>query len=59
MFLILRLTELLLLLQKTAKMAVYAQTEKGKKQLKQTQKKEEEHLAAFIKLCPGTFYGRR
>lgn len=36
----------------TAKMAVYAQTEKGKKQLKQTQKKEEEHLAAFIKLCP-------
>ena len=36
----------------TAKMAVYAQTEKGKKQLKLTQKKEEEHLAAFIKLCP-------
>jgi hypothetical protein len=36
----------------TAKMAVYAQQEKGKKQLKLTQKKEEEHLAAFIKLCP-------
>lgn len=36
----------------TAKMAVYAQGEKGKKQLKLTQKKEEEHLAAFIKLCP-------
>lgn len=36
----------------TAKMAVYAQTEKGKKQMKLTQKKEEEHLAAFIKLCP-------
>lgn len=36
----------------TAKMAVYATTEKGKKQLKLTQKKEEEHLAAFIKLCP-------
>ena len=33
-------------------MAVYAQGEKGKKQLKLTQKKEEEHLAAFIKLCP-------
>lgn len=36
----------------TAKMAVYAQTEKGKKQMKLTQKKEEEHLQAFIKLCP-------
>lgn len=36
----------------TAKMAVYTQTEKGKKQMKLTQKKEEEHLAAFIKLCP-------
>lgn len=36
----------------TAKMAVYVQTEKGKKQMKLTQKKEEEHLAAFIKLCP-------
>ena len=36
----------------TAKIAVYAQTEKGKKQMKLTQKKEEEHLAAFIKLCP-------
>ena len=36
----------------TAKMAVYAQTEKSKKQMKLTQKKEEEHLAAFIKLCP-------
>lgn len=36
----------------TAKMAVYAQSEKGKKQMKLTQKKEEEHLAAFIKLCP-------
>lgn len=36
----------------TAKMAVYAQTKKGKKQMKLTQKKEEEHLAAFIKLCP-------
>ena len=36
----------------TAKMAVYAQTEKGKKQMKLTQRKEEEHLAAFIKLCP-------
>lgn len=36
----------------TAKMAVYAQTEKGKKQMKLTQNKEEEHLAAFIKLCP-------
>lgn len=36
----------------TAKMAVYAQTEKGKKQMKLTKKKEEEHLAAFIKLCP-------
>lgn len=36
----------------TAKMAVYAQTEKGKKQMKLTQKKEEEHLASFIKLCP-------
>ncbi len=36
----------------TAKMAVYATTEKGKKQLKLSQKKEEEHLAAFIKLCP-------
>ena len=33
-------------------MAVYAQTEKGKKQMKLTKKKEEEHLAAFIKLCP-------
>ena len=36
----------------TAKMAVYAQGEKGKRQLKLTQKKEEEHLGAFIKLCP-------
>ncbi len=36
----------------TAKMAVYAQTGQGKKQMKLTQKKEEEHLAAFIKLCP-------
>ena len=36
----------------TAKMAVYAQTEKGRKQMKLTQKKEEEHLSAFIKLCP-------
>jgi len=36
----------------TAKMAVYAQTEKGKGQLKLNQKKEEEHLTAFIKLCP-------
>lgn len=36
----------------TAKMAVYAQSEKGKRQLKLTQKKEEEHLQAFIKLCP-------
>lgn len=36
----------------TAKMAVSAQTEKGKKQMKLTKKKEEEHLAAFIKLCP-------
>lgn len=36
----------------TAKMAVYAQGEKGKRQLKLTQKKEEEHLQAFIKLCP-------
>jgi hypothetical protein len=36
----------------TAKMAVYAREEKGKKQLKLTQKKEEEHLEAFIKLCP-------
>lgn len=36
----------------TAKMAVYAQSEKGKKQMKLTQKKEEEHLEAFIKLCP-------
>lgn len=36
----------------TAKMAVYATSEKGKKKLKLSQKKEEEHLAAFIKLCP-------
>ncbi len=36
----------------TAKMAVYAQTGQGKKQMKLTQQKEEEHLAAFIKLCP-------
>lgn len=36
----------------TAKMAVYAQTDSGRKQMKLTQKKEEEHLAAFIKLCP-------
>lgn len=36
----------------TAKMAVYAQGEKGKKLLKLTQQKEEEHLASFIKLCP-------
>ena len=34
----------------TAKMAVYAQGRK--KQLKLSQKKEEEHLEAFIKLCP-------
>ena len=36
----------------TAKMAVYAKTEKGKGRLKLSQQKEEEHLAAFIKLCP-------
>lgn len=36
----------------TAKMAVYATTERGKGQLKLTQKKEEEHLESFIKLCP-------
>ena len=36
----------------TAKMAVYAQEEKGKKQLKLSQQKEELHLEAFIKLCP-------
>ena len=36
----------------TAKMAVYAQTDSGKKRMKLTQKKEEEHLNAFIKLCP-------
>lgn len=36
----------------TAKMAVYAQGEGKEKQLKLEQKKEEEHLAAFIKLCP-------
>lgn len=36
----------------TAKMAVYAQTEKGKKQMKLAQEKEEQHLEAFIKLCP-------
>lgn len=36
----------------TAKMAVYAQTEKGKQRMKLSQKKEEEHLAAFIRLCP-------
>ena len=36
----------------TAKMAVYAQTEKGKQRMKLSQQKEEEHLAAFIKLCP-------
>lgn len=36
----------------TAKMAVYAQTEGKKKQLKLSQKKEEEHLESFIKLCP-------
>ena len=36
----------------TAKMAVYAQGDKGKKMLKLTQKEEEEHLEAFIKLCP-------
>ena len=35
----------------TAKMAVDAQGA-GKKQLKRKQKEEEEHLAAFIKLCP-------
>src|SRR5574344_1495799 len=36
----------------TSKMAVYAQTERGKGQLKLSQAKEEEHLEAFIKLCP-------
>ena len=36
----------------TAKMAVYAQTEKGKKQLKLDQKKEEEQLDNFTALCP-------
>lgn len=36
----------------TAKMAVYAQTEKGKGRLKLSQQKEEDHLSAFIKLCP-------
>lgn len=36
----------------TAKMAVYAQEEKGKKQLKLSKQKEELHLDAFIKLCP-------
>ncbi len=36
----------------TAKMAVYAQTEGKKKQLKLSQKKEEEHLESFIRLCP-------
>ena len=36
----------------TAKMAVYAQEEKGKKQLKLSKQKEELHLEAFIKLCP-------
>ena len=35
----------------TAKMAVYARTEKGKKQLKQTQEEEKKHLSSFIKLC--------
>jgi hypothetical protein len=35
-----------------SKMSVYAQQEKGKKQYKLSQKKEEEHLANFIKLCP-------
>lgn len=35
----------------TAKMAVDAQGA-GKKQMKRKQKEEEEHLAAFIKLCP-------
>lgn len=42
----------LIAVAETAKMAVYAQTGKGKKLLKLTQKKEEDHLAAFIKLCP-------
>lgn len=36
----------------TAKMAVYAATDKGKGQLKLSQKKEEEHLESFIRLCP-------
>lgn len=36
----------------TAKMAVYAKTDSGKKRMKLTQAKEEEHLSAFIKLCP-------
>lgn len=36
----------------TAKIGVYSQTEEGKKIMKLTKKKEEEHLAAFIKLCP-------
>jgi hypothetical protein len=36
----------------TSKMAVYAQTERGKGQLKLSQQKEEEHLESFIKLCP-------
>lgn len=42
----------LIAVAETAKMAVYAQTERGQKLLKLTQKKEEDHLAAFIKLCP-------
>ena len=36
----------------TAKMAVIAAGGKGSRQLKKTQKEEEEHLEAFIKLCP-------
>jgi hypothetical protein len=35
-----------------SKMSVYAQQEKGKKQYKLSQRKEEEHLVNFIKLCP-------
>ena len=36
----------------TAKMAVIAAGGKDSKRLKKTQKEEEDHLAAFIKLCP-------
>lgn len=36
----------------TAKMAVYAQSEKGKGRMKLDQKKEEQHLNDFIRLCP-------